>query len=604
MGVVGVFCIVSGAMISSGLFVLPGAAFEQAGAAVIISYLLAAIFALPTLFSIAELVTAMPKAGGDYFYITRSMGPLMGTVGGLSSWLALGLKGAFALVGMGAYLGIFLHVPYDITAVIVCAIFIVMNIIGVKEAKVAQIIMVFVLIGILLFYSIYGIEFVNVAHLAPFNPYGMKAVFSTAGLIFISYGGLTAVASIAEEVKNPNRSIPIGMIVSLFVVGIIYVLTVFVTVGVLEPDKLKGSLTPISDGAEVLFGEIGVIIITLAAILACVTTANAALMSASRYPMAMSRDGIFPAAFQRVTHRFGTPSLSVLTTGLFMICTIAFLELTVLIKVASTLFIVLFMFANLTVMIMRESKILNYRPKFRSPFYPVVQLAGIGGSVFLLVEMGTLPLLLSGIFLFSGFLWHWFYVRGKSKREFALIHIIERITDKKLTTYTLEDELMAIIRERESVIEDRFDGLVRKSPVLDLEGKHTVEEFFRKAADALSVRLEIDSETLYNQFIEREKDSHTVMRHDLAIPHIVIEGTQKFDILLARCKDGIIFSESAPCVQIVFALIGTKDERNFHLRTLAAIAQISQKPHFDEHWLNARNIEELRDVVLLGERRR
>ena len=98
-----VFCIASGAMISSGLFVLPGLAHAQAGPAVVVSYFLAGLLALTGMLSQAELVSAMPKAGGTYFYVTRSMGPAVGTVDGLLTWFSLTLKSAFALIGMAAF---------------------------------------------------------------------------------------------------------------------------------------------------------------------------------------------------------------------------------------------------------------------------------------------------------------------------------------------------------------------------------------------------------------------------------------------------------------------------------------------------------------------
>ena len=106
-----VFCVATGAMISSGLFILPGLAFAKAGPAVILSYVIAGLFCIPTLLSMAELTTAMPKAGGDYFYIMRGFGPLLGTVAGFSTWFSLSLKGAFALIGMGAYLSIITNMP-------------------------------------------------------------------------------------------------------------------------------------------------------------------------------------------------------------------------------------------------------------------------------------------------------------------------------------------------------------------------------------------------------------------------------------------------------------------------------------------------------------
>ncbi len=125
-----VFCIATGAMISSGLFILPGLAFAKAGPSVILSYIIAGIFCLPPLLSMAELTTAMPKAGGDYFYIMRGFGPLLGTLAGFSTWFSLSLKGAFALIGMGAYLRIITHMNLNSIAIIGCIFFIILNLIG------------------------------------------------------------------------------------------------------------------------------------------------------------------------------------------------------------------------------------------------------------------------------------------------------------------------------------------------------------------------------------------------------------------------------------------------------------------------------------------
>ena len=102
-----VYAVSTGAMFSSGFFLLPGLATAQAGPAAIVAYLLAGVLILPAMFSVAELSTAMPKAGGAYYFLDRSLGPLAGTVGGIGTWLALVLKSAFALVGMGAYLVLF-----------------------------------------------------------------------------------------------------------------------------------------------------------------------------------------------------------------------------------------------------------------------------------------------------------------------------------------------------------------------------------------------------------------------------------------------------------------------------------------------------------------
>ena len=199
---------------------------------------------------------------------------------------------------------------------------------------------------------------------------------------------------------------------------------------------------------------------------------------------------------------------------------------------------------------------------------------------------------------------YWFYGRIRATREYALLHLIERITAKELTTHSLENELREIIRERDEIVKDRFDDIIERVTVLDIERSIQLEEFFRRIADAMSLRLGIGADELFGLLVEREKQSSTVLRPDLAIPHIVIPGQHTFDILLARCREGIFFSEKEPKVRAVFVIVGTKDERNFHLYTLAAIAQIVHDPNFEAKWNGAKTKEALRDIILLGERRR
>jgi len=604
LGLLDVFCVATGAMISSGLFVLPGLAHAKAGPAVFLSYLIAAILAIPAMFSKAELVTAMPRAGGDYFYATRSMGDAAGTVVGFVSWFALSFKSAFALVGMGAYAALVMDIPINMIAAALCVVFTLVNLAGIRRAGRFQVLLVLGLLALLSVYFFGGLPHVNPMKMTPFMPNGFGSVLATAGFVFVSYGGLTKVASIAEEVKDPGKTIPRAMFLSLSVVALLYALVVLVTAGVLDAEELDHALTPISDGARVFMGGAGEVLLAVAALLAFISTANAGIMSASRYPIAMSRDGIAPPFFQKVNARFGTPHFSILSTGVFMLVVVLALKLDLLVKVASTLVMMLFVIANLSVLIMRESRIQNYQPTFRSPLYPWMQLAGIVAGVALVINMGILPVFAAALFVSGALIWYLLYARANVNRQAAIVHVVERITDKKLTSYSLETELKGILRERDEIVEDRFDDLIKESVVLDIEGTLTVEEFLTKVSDVMAPRLNVDSANLLALFTEREEESTTALRPGLAIPHIVIQGSGKSDILLARCKGGITFAESLPPVHAVFVLVGTRDERHFHLCALMAIAQITEEPDFDTRWMAARSVDELRDIVLLGERRR
>jgi len=196
------------------------------------------------------------------------------------------------------------------------------------------------------------------------------------------------------------------------------------------------------------------------------------------------------------------------------------------------------------------------------------------------------------------------YVRPKVSREFALIHVIQRITAREITTRYLEIELKGIIRERDNIIEDRFDHLIKECTILDLEKHYTMDEFFRETSRVLAGEFALEEDALCTLLNKREAESSTVIRPGLAIPHIIVKGEDKFRILLARCKFGITFPGAPTDVHIVFVLAGTRDERNFHLRALAAIAEIAQDEDFDKKWLAAKNKHELRDIILLAERKR
>lgn len=603
-----IFCIATGAMISSGLFILPALAFTKAGPAVILAYVIAALLVIPALLSKIELATAMPKAGGTYFFIDRTLGPIAGTFGGFANWFSLSFKSAFALVGIGIFAVLLFpnSTMFEIKmfAVGCCLFFTVLNLISVKGAGKFQVYSVLVLVGILLLYVFKGFQFVKPERFVPFNPFGMKSVFATAGLVFISFGGLTKVASIAEEVKDPNRDLPLGMIFAFIITSMLYIAVIFVTVGILDASVLEKTLIPLSSGAEISMGKPGIMLLAIGALIAFITTANAGLLSASRLPLAMGRDQLLPELFMRINYRFKTPHISLFITSGFMIFIILFLSLENLIKTASTLQLLLFVFVNLAVIIMRESKIQSYRPKFKSPLYPWIQIAGIGVSAFVIFEMGMVPLSITGLFIVASLTWYMLYARFRVERQSALMHVIERITAKELREPTLHNELKDIIIERDNIVEDRFDRLIKECTILDVDHSLTVNDLFTVISDELSEKFDLDNRVLFDLFIEREKESSTVISHGLAIPHILVDGTGKFDIMLVRCKSGIMFKPGNDPIHSVFVLAGSRDERNFHLRALAAIAQIAQDKEFDKNWLKARSIDGLRNIILLAERKR
>jgi APA family basic amino acid/polyamine antiporter len=613
LGCLDVFAVAAGAMISSGLFVLPAIAYTKAGPAVILSYLFASILILPSALSQAELATAMPRAGGTYFYVERSLGPIWGLFGGLANWFSVAMKSAFAVIGMAVLIDVILNEVFGVRMVawhlklfgVVCCLgFVAVNIVSVKHTTRFQVWLVGILLALLAFFVVFGAGGIEAGRFKGFLDKGWFDVFATAGLVFVSFGGLTKVASIAEEVKDPGKNLPLGMLLAWAVVAMFYIAVVAITVGLVDSTELTGSLMPISLAASKFAGSAGFAILGLAAVAAFITTANGGILAASRYPMAMSRDRLLPPVLARVSERFTTPHISVLLTGGFMIAAIVFLELELLVKTASTLMIILFILVNASVIIMRESRIQSYRPRFKSPLYPYIHIVAIIAYGALIVDMGLVPLSITAGFIVTSAAWFWLYVYRRVTRASAVMHVVERVTDRELKSVTLENELRDILLQRDDVIEDRFDGLIRNCLILDIEGEISAENIFRKVSTILAEKLETDEYVLFEKFLHREKEGGTVVQPGLAIPHIVVEGRHKFDVLLIRARDGINFPHAPDPVKIMFILAGSKDERNYHLRALMAIAQIAQEKNFEKQWLEARDTEAIRNLILLSARKR
>jgi basic amino acid/polyamine antiporter, APA family len=614
LGTKEVFAISTGAMISSGLFVLPAVAFGYLGPSILVAYFLASLFVVPALLAKVELTTAMPKSGGVYFFVARSIGAFFGTFTGFASWFSLSLKSAFALIGIGIFLEPLLPGAGPLTIKLIAIgftlVFAVLNAVSVKESGRLQFILVICLLAILAGFIGIGISDVSIDRFRPFMQPGWRNIFTVTGLIFISFGGLTKISSIAEEVKSPALSIPRGMISAFFLVTIIYLLALFVTIGVVPGHELRNTLTPISVAASKFAGNPGFIVLAVAAMVAFITTGNAGLLAASRSPLAMARDDLLPQKIGIVHPRYKTPVLSIAITAAFMILAIAFLNLEQLVKVASTMKLILFLSANVSVIVMRKSGVVSYRPTFKSPMVPLLPIIGSIIYVALIVGMGAIPLLVTlGFFALSS-IWYLLYARSNVKRDSAFVRMAKEMTNKELESdeNQLESELIEILRDRDEVQEDRFDEIVRGAVVLDIHETMSRDDLFTLAAKHIAKRWKLDASTVRTKLNQREAESPTLLYPGVAVPHavphVIVEGSSIFDIVLIRNKSGIVWNDEGEIVYTAFCLVGSADERNFHLKALMSIAQILQDPEFHERWMKARTEQELRTVLLLSKRKR
>ncbi|MBN1281298.1 MAG: amino acid permease [Candidatus Thermoplasmatota archaeon] len=600
LGLLDIFSIASGAMISSGLFIVPAIAYARTGSSVLFSYILASVLMLPTLVSKAELTTAMPKAGADYFFIDRSMGPAIGTIGGLASWFSLAVKTTLPLIGIGAFVQLFAPSIGDLEvkgiAVAFCVFFTLINLVGVKHTGRLQSVLVFGLIALLLGYVLLGVSSVQHTRFELVSSLGPGSMVSAAGLIFVSFIGLTKVCSVAEEIKRPKRNIPLGLFLAWGIVSLLYIAVVYVTVGVLEPAVLSGTLMPISLGAEVFLSRLGFIVMSIAAVLAFFTSANAGVLSSSRYPMAMAKDQLLPCFLSKMSHRC-TPVVSILITAGFMTGVILILDVEQLVQIASTLVLLLFILINLSLILMRESRIRHYRPSFHAPLYPWVQIIGIIGYGVLIWQMGWFPLALVGCFIGAGLLWYWFFARDKIWREYCLLHIIERLTGEKSTSYLVDEELREILIERDNITEKRFEDILRRCTILDVKKPLSADGLQRLIARKFASQLRVSEKKILRFFQKQTCDCHLMSHPNIAIFSHIIEGRNKFGMMVIRSKKGLRFSDDCPPLHAFFVIVASNNLKSFYLHSLMWIVQVAEETDFEEEWMNATTITELRSIL-------
>jgi len=425
LGLPSVLAISIGAMIGSGIFILPALALEIAGPAVIFAYALAGVLVIPAALSKSEMATAMPEAGGTYIYIERGMGPLLGTIAGVGTWFSLSFKGALALVGGVPYLLLLVDLPLKPVALGLAAVLILVNLLGAKQTGRLQVVIVVVMLAALGWFAAGSAPSVQSANYADFFADGLGGLFAATGLVFVSYAGVTKVASVAEEVEDPGKNIPLGILGSLAFTTVLYVAIVAVLVGVTDPGTVAGSQTPMADAADAVLGWGGWIAVILAAMLALVSTANAGILSSSRYPFAMSRDKLAPPSLATVSDRFGTPATSITVTGVVLLLLIAFVPILEIAKLASAFQIMVFALINVAVVAFREGSV-EYEPEFTSPLYPWMQIFGTVAGLLLLTQMGPIAYGGSIVIVLASGLWYAFYVRPRVNREGAATDAIRR----------------------------------------------------------------------------------------------------------------------------------------------------------------------------------
>ena len=387
----------------SGIFVLPGLAVGITGSSVWLAFLVAALCILPAVLSKSELATAMPKSGGTYVYIERAFGPLFGTIAGIGLWLSLLLKSAFSLVGLSFYLYVLIEVDESYTkyiALLALLFILLLNVFGVKKVEKTQLIIVTISVLSLITVVFFGFNSFDSKLMEPVFSEGSSGFIAGVAFLYISYAGVTKIAAVAGEIKNPEKNLPRTMIVSLLLITIVYVLVALVLVGNIDQSVLSTDIKPIHTLFQTIGGDYFGYFAAVVGVITLMSMANSGVLASSRFPFAMAKDKMMPGFLGLVNSRFVTPVAAILTTSLLIGLAIVYLDVIKIAKLASAFKVLMFIFNELSVIVLRETNAQWYRPSFRSPLYPYVQLFGVFSGIILLAFLGIMPIIsVFGVFV-------------------------------------------------------------------------------------------------------------------------------------------------------------------------------------------------------------
>ena len=427
VGLVGVIVISLSAMLGSGLFVLPSFAAMIMGEGIWLAFLLAASVVLPGALSKSELASGMPSSGGSYVYLERTYGPLVGTISGLGLWASFLLKSSFALIGFSAYMYTVttyfkIDLNPEIVSITALVLITVINIMGVKKVKAIQTPILGLTLSLLAIISIMALFDSSTDLSRPWDAAFETDVWTiaeTSAFVFVAYAGVTKVAAIGGEVKNPGKNLPYGIMISLLIATVLYCSITYIMMAAIPGEWWISNGETIEDPiyafvSTVAGTKVGVIAACLA-ILTMISMALSGILAASRFLFAMARDNLLPQSLEEVNAKYETPHWPIIVTATVMGLAILSLPVKDVAKLASGFKIMIFIMINSCVIVLRQTSFKHeWNPEYKGPMYPFIHLWGIIAGLVLVYIMGEKAVIGAVAAILMGILVYYFYGKKHS----------------------------------------------------------------------------------------------------------------------------------------------------------------------------------------------
>jgi amino acid transporter/nucleotide-binding universal stress UspA family protein len=403
-----------GAMIGAGIFVLTGLAFEAAGPGAIWTFALNGVVSTFTALSYAELASAIPEAGGGYSFVRRAMPRWAGFLAGWMLWFAYTVACALYARGFASYsLEVMHRYAPDLhhllltlgqrpaeafLVLLIVGLFVGLNYAGAKVTGVAENVITVAKIIVLGVFIYFGLKVVaddpttSLQAFVPMFPNGFWAVITAMGLTFIAFEGYDLIATVSEEIKDPERNIPKAIFISLGGAVLIYLLIIFVSLGAIRVPDMEGwrflgqhGETAVVQAAASFMPFFGVVLIVTGGLLSTMSALNATVLASSRVAFSMGRDSMLPRVFGAIHAVRQTPHVAVLVTGVVLVVVAVSFPIEEVGSAASLMFLLSFAMTNAAAWILRVKEP-DLKRRFKVPFYPIPQLLGVVTCIILAIS--------------------------------------------------------------------------------------------------------------------------------------------------------------------------------------------------------------------------
>lgn len=423
-----------GAIIGAGIFIVTGIASATSGPALIISFIIAALACSLTALCYAEMASMITVTGGIYTYTQVTIGEIGAWIIGWTGILQYIIAGASVAIGWSSYavgflasMGLVLPAmltssPLTGTGIINLPAFLIIIVLsailikGTQESARVNAFFVFIKLAVILLFVVVGYNFINPANYHPFAPHGISGIFQGAAMVFFAYIGFDTIASAAEETKNPQKALPIGIIGSLAVCSLIYIVVSGVMNGMVNFSMFANSEAPVMLALQSVGANWATTIITIGAIAGLTTVILVNLFVVPRLIFAMSRDKLLPEKLTTVHSKYNSPAISIMLVGGISAVVAAFLPLGAIFELVNIAALSAFIFLAISVIYLRKSHPQIPR-KFKCPLVPVIPVASIIACVALITQLNLLTIKIFSLWLILGLVFYFAYRKYKNSRK-------------------------------------------------------------------------------------------------------------------------------------------------------------------------------------------